>query len=161
MTGPLKATDIRLPLGGLKFSVRVAILCRRGDTLLTNSSEGLPFHFVPGGALSTDEDVGTCAAREWQEETGLPAGPLRLVGIVENFFGPPGKRQHEIGFYFHMPAPETLPEGRFPVQDNAEVICQWVDVGEIDSTPVYLLVIRDLLDVPPGEVRHIVNREQC
>lgn len=139
--------------------MRVAILCRRGDTLLTNTSDGLTFHFVPGGALSTDEDVATCAEREWEEEIGLPPGPLRLAGVVENFFGPPEKRQHEIGFYFLMDAPESLPTGRFPVQDNADVWCQWVPISKIETTPVYPLVIRQLLDVPAGEVRHIVNRE--
>ena len=36
--------DIRLPLGDVKFSVRVAILCTRGDTLLTNTEPGIGFH---------------------------------------------------------------------------------------------------------------------
>ncbi|PNY83147.1 NUDIX domain-containing protein, partial [Deinococcus koreensis] len=138
---------------------RVAILCRRGGTLLTNASDGLAFHFVPGGALSTDEDVAICAVREWQEETGVPPGPMRLVGIVENFFGPPDRRQHEIGFYFLMPAPESLPADRFSVQDNADVWCQWAPVAGIADVPVYPLVIRELLEVPPGTVRHLVNRE--
>ncbi|MHA0033876.1 NUDIX domain-containing protein [Deinococcus sp. PESE-13] len=58
-----------------------------------------PFFFLPGGALRTDEDAARCARREWEEETGLPCGPLRPAAVVENFFGPPEKRQHEIGFY--------------------------------------------------------------
>ncbi|UTA51160.1 hypothetical protein MSS93_02270 [Deinococcus radiodurans] len=32
-------TDIRLPLGGLKFSVRVALLCVRNGELLVQTSE--------------------------------------------------------------------------------------------------------------------------
>ena len=152
-------TDIRLPLGGLKFSVRVAILCVRGDHVLTNSAESLPFHFLPGGALGTDEDTLDCARREWLEETGVPPGPLRLVGVIENFFGPPEKRQHEISFYYRMEALDALPGGAFTVKDNADVICQWVPKGEYERTPVYPLIARSLLDVPDGEVRHIVNRE--
>ncbi|WP_309570622.1 NUDIX domain-containing protein [Deinococcus sp.] len=152
-------TDIRLPLGGLKFSVRVAILCVRGDLLLTNSADGLNFHFLPGGALSTGETTLECARREWQEETGTRPGLLRLVGLIENFFGPPHRRQHEIGFYYRMDAPAELPDEPFTVRDNEEVTCQWMPVSKFGQTPVYPLVAAQLLDVPDGEIRHIVNWE--
>ena len=66
-------TDIRLRLGGLKFSVRVAILCVRGDRVLTNSADGLPFHFLPGGALAVRR---TCAPRT---VTKLGQKPLRQL----------------------------------------------------------------------------------
>lgn len=151
-------TDIRLPLGGLKFSVRVAILCVRGERLLANTVRGLGFWFLPGGALSTDEDVTTCAAREWEEETGTLPGPLRLVGVLENFFGPPEKRQHEIGFYFHMEAPPQLPDEAFTVLDNADVICNWLPLIEAAARPVYPLALSEFLAAGPGEVRHLVER---
>lgn len=151
-------TDIRLPLGGLKFSVRVAILCVRGDRLLANTSAALGFWFLPGGALSTGEDVLTCAAREWLEETGKPPGQMRLVGILENFFGPPGKRQHEIGFYFRMEAPPELPEGEFTVLDNADYFYGWVPLSEIAARPVYPLAVAEFLTAGPGEVRHLIER---
>lgn len=151
-------TDIRLPLGGLKFSVRVAILCVRDDRLLANTAENLGFWFLPGGALSTDEDVATCAAREWEEETGTPTGPLRLVGVLENFFGPPEKRQHELGFYFRMEAPPELPDEPFTVLDNADTLCEWVPLAELSTRPVYPLAISEFLNAAPGEVRHLVER---
>lgn len=152
-------TDVRLPLGGLKFSVRVAVLCVRAGKLLVNAQRHQPFAFLPGGALMTDEDVYACAAREWREETGTPPGPLRLVGVVENFFGPPDRRQHEIGFYVHMDAPPELPDEAFTLLDNAEVLTEWVPLSEVAARPVYPAVVARLLDVPPGEVRHVVNRE--
>ncbi|MFC5847609.1 NUDIX hydrolase [Deinococcus petrolearius] len=152
-------TDIRLPLGGLKFSVRVAVLCVRAGRLLVNAQRHQPFAFLPGGALATGEDVYACAAREWQEETGTPPGPLRLVGVVENFFGPPDRRQHEIGFYFHMEAPPELPEASFTLLDNAEVYTEWVPLAEVAARPVYPRVVAELLDAAPGEVRHVLNRE--
>lgn len=158
-------TDIRLPLGGLKFSVRVALLCVRGGELLTQTSRaatGEPFLFLPGGALSTDEDAATCARREWEEETGLPCGPLRLVAVVENFFGPPEKRQHELGFYFCMEeVPAGLPPGVFGVLDNADTSFEWVPLTELGARPVYPLVVRELLNVPAGEVWHVVERESA
>ncbi|MFC3835003.1 MULTISPECIES: NUDIX domain-containing protein [Deinococcus] len=155
---PPGTPDVRFPLGGLKFSVRVAIVCVRGDRVLTNSADGLPFHFLPGGALGAGEDTATAAAREWSEETGVPPGPLRLVGVVENFFGPPDKRQHELGFYYRMDAPDTLPDTPFAVKDNGDVTCQWVPVAEWAQTPVYPLAAASLLDVPAGECKHIVSR---
>ncbi|MCP2013733.1 8-oxo-dGTP pyrophosphatase MutT (NUDIX family) [Deinococcus sp. HSC-46F16] len=151
-------TDIRLPLGGLKFSVRVAILCVRGDHLLANTADGLGFWFLPGGALATDEDVATCAAREWEEELGVPAGPLRLVGVLENFFGPSSKRQHELGFYFRMEAPPELPQTPFSVLDSPETTCEWVPLSELSARPVYPLAVADFLSAGPGEVRHRVER---
>lgn len=39
---------------------------------------------LPGGALEPEEDIVSCARRELAEETGLTAGPLRLVGIYED-----------------------------------------------------------------------------
>lgn len=150
--------DIRLPLGGLKFSVRVAILCVREDHLLANTTPGLGFWFLPGGALSTGEDVVTCAAREWLEETGTQPGPLHLVGVLENFFGPPEKRQHEIGFYFRMDAPAELPDERFTVLDNPDYFYDWVPLDEITSRPVYPLAVAEFLKAGPGEVRHLVER---
>ncbi|WP_102127368.1 NUDIX domain-containing protein [Deinococcus planocerae] len=150
--------DIRLPLGGLKFSVRVAILCVRGDRLLANTTPGLGFWFLPGGALSTGEDVATCAAREWREGTGTPPGPMHLVGVLENFFGPPEKRQHEIGFYLRMEAPADLPDKRFTVLDNPDYFYDWLPLDEIASRPLYPLAVAEFLRAGPGEVRHLVER---
>lgn len=154
-------TDIRIPLGGLKFSVRVAIICVRDGKLLANTEQNIGFWCLPGGALTTDEDVQSCAEREWREETGTSPGELRLLGVVENFFGPAHQRQHEIGFYFRMEASPELPDKPFTVLDNADVICEWIPLDEIESRPVYPLIIRKLLDGDDGTMRHIVNREEA
>ncbi|MFC6800829.1 hypothetical protein ACFQDE_02980 [Deinococcus caeni] len=45
------------------------------------------------------------------------------------------------------------------MQDNPGVTCHWLPLNAPESAPVYPLIIRDLLDVPPGEIRHIVNCE--
>lgn len=152
-------TDIRIPLGGLKFSVRVAIVCVRNGKLLANTERGIGFWYLPGGALATDEDARSCAEREWREETGTPPGELRLLGTVESFFGPAHKRQHEIGFYFRMDAPPELPGDSFTVLDNAAVVCERIPLNEIGARPVYPLIVRELLDGDNGTVQHIVNRE--
>ncbi|MFK7601688.1 NUDIX hydrolase [Deinococcus sp. SM5_A1] len=154
-------TDIRLSLGGLNFSVRVAIVCVRDDRLLANTESGIGFWYLPGGALATDEDARSCAQREWREETGTPPGELRLLGVVENFFGPAHRRQHEIGFYFRMDAPPELPDEPFAVLDNADVVCEWILLDEITARPVYPMIVRELLDGDDGTVRHILNRGEA
>ncbi|CAM4341414.1 hypothetical protein DEMA109039_15135 [Deinococcus marmoris] len=78
---------------------------------------------------------------------------------MENFFGPAHGRQHEIGFYFRMDAPPELPGDSFTVLDNANVSCEWIPLDEIESRPVYPLIVRELLDRDDGTLRHIVNRE--
>lgn len=157
--------DIRLPLGGLTFSVRVGILCvRNAQTpdacLLANTEEDLGFWYLPGGTLSTGETTESCAAREWAEETGTPPGGMQLVGIVENHFGPPENRAHEIGFFYRMEAPAELPTEAFPVLDNPAVRCEWIPLNELESRPMYPLVIDELLRVPAGELRHRVIWEE-
>lgn len=153
--------DIRLPLGGLTFSVRVAILCvRNAQTpnacLLANTEDNLGFWYLPGGALGTGETSESCAAREWAEETGTPPGGMQLVGIVENHFGPPEKRAHEIGFFYRMEAPTELPSESFAVVDNANVRCEWIPLAELETRLIYPLNIDELLRVPAGELRHWV-----
>lgn len=39
------------------------------------------FWGLPGGVMELGEDIETCTRRELLEETGLTAGPLRLVGV--------------------------------------------------------------------------------
>ena len=55
--------------------------------------------------------------------------------------------------------PAALPHGAFGVLDHADTSFEWVRLDELGTRPVYPLVVRDLLDVPAGEVRHLVNRE--
>ncbi len=150
--------DIRLPLGGLKFSVRVAILCVVDGLLLVHTLEGEDFAFLPGGALGTGEDAVECARREWAEETGTVPGDLRVVAVVENFFGAPDHPQHEIGFYLRMTDPPLLPAGDFAVVDDAAGRFRWLPVGEVAAYPVLPTVVGELLDLPEGEVRHTVRR---
>lgn len=151
--------DIRLPLGGGKFSVRVGVLCVRDGSLLVNQLAGDDFAFVPGGALGTGEDILTCAQREWREETGLEAVGCRLVGIVENFFNERGTFQHEIGCYVAVdPPPDgaVLPE---LVVDSTDTAFVWVPLDQVATYPVLPAQIAELLSVPEGQIRHRVNQE--
>ncbi len=150
--------DIRLPIDGVKFSVRVAVMCVRGERLLVNHLDDIDFAFLPGGALGTGEDVLQCGAREWAEETGTEPGEMTLVGVVENFFGPIGNPQHELGFYLRMEPPAGLPDEDFTILDAPEGRLGWVPLDDVARYPVLPAAVAELLTVPPGELRHIVHR---
>ncbi len=150
--------DIRLPIDGVRFSVRVAVLCVRDDRLLVNHLDDIDFAFLPGGALATGEDVLQCAAREWLEETGTEPGPLRLVGVVENFFGPVEDPQHELGFYLRMEAPDALPDEEFTILDAPDGRLGWISLADVATYPVLPESVAELATVPPGELRHLVRR---
>ncbi|EYB66699.1 hypothetical protein DEIPH_ctg079orf0097 [Deinococcus phoenicis] len=145
-------------MGDSIFCVRAVILCLRDGHLLVNAEQGVNFLYLPGGAIKSGEATPESAAREWTEETGLPAGPLRLAGVVENFFPHSGRQWHEIGFYYRMAAPPELPPTPFTVNDNPNVTCLWLPLAEVRKRRVVPLPVRDLLEGPGGSVRHIVNR---
>lgn len=58
----------------------VVLRDENGRILLQRRTD-FTFWGLPGGVMELGEDVATCARRELLEETGLTAGPLRLVGL--------------------------------------------------------------------------------
>lgn len=150
--------DIRLPVDGTIFALRAGILCIRDGKLLVVSGDGFDFRYLPGGAVAAGEDSAQAAAREWTEETGLPPGPLHLAGVIENFFTLNGQTCHEIGFFYRMDAPEHWPGTLTTLLDQNDQRLEWLPLAELDAARVSPTVIRELLNVPPGEVRHLVER---
>lgn len=58
----------------------VVLRDENGRILLQRRTD-FTFWGLPGGVMELGEDVEACARRELLEETGLTAGPLRLVGV--------------------------------------------------------------------------------
>jgi ADP-ribose pyrophosphatase YjhB (NUDIX family) len=58
----------------------VVLRDENGRILLQRRTD-FTFWGLPGGVMELGENVETCARRELREETGLTAGPLRLVGV--------------------------------------------------------------------------------
>lgn len=74
---------IRQRVGSRKiFLVFGSVILRDGQgRVLLQRRTDFDFWGVPGGVQELGEDIVTCARRELREETGLTAGPLRLVGV--------------------------------------------------------------------------------
>lgn len=74
---------LREHVGRRKVYLPFATVILRDDKnrVLLQRRTDFEFWGLPGGVLEMDEDIETAARRELLEETGLTAGPLRLVGI--------------------------------------------------------------------------------
>ncbi len=74
---------LRSKVGKRKIFLPFATVIVRNaqERILLQKRNDLKVWGLPGGILELDEDLQTCARRELWEETGLKAGPLRLVGV--------------------------------------------------------------------------------
>lgn len=150
--------DLRLIVDDVAFAIRAVLICQRNGKLLVEGG-AYPFRNLPGGAVETGEALNAAAQREWLEETGLRASAVHLAGFVENFFELKGRRWHELGFYYHIDAPAELPDERFTVLDNAKNFLDWIHPLKTTDKPTYPTAALNLIDVPNGEFRHVINRE--
>lgn len=153
--------DLRFSLQDLVFALRAGLLCVHDGHLLVIGGDGFDFCYVPGGAVQTGERLEQAAAREWQEELGAlagPCGPLRPVGLIENFFTLNDRRWHELGVYFRLQEPPARWEGRRPLGDDPRQWLEWVALDDLAARRLQPAALTELLGLDGG-FRHIVWRE--
>lgn len=78
---------------------------------------------IPAGTLNPGEDPLACADRELQEETGLRAGKLELLGA---FFVAPGYTTEKIHLYLGT----DLSESRLPMDDDEFIEVERIALDE-------------------------------
>ena len=83
---------------------------------------------LPGGFLDKDETAETCAARELEEETGVSAEGLELVGVYSEPERDPRGRTVTLAYAAMVDAGSIRPEAR---DDAAEV--GWFDIGDLPA----------------------------
>ncbi|MFK7603639.1 NUDIX hydrolase [Deinococcus sp. SM5_A1] len=133
-------SDVRMRLDQTVFALRAGVVCVRDDQALVISGDWFDFRYLPGGNVAVGEDTAASAAREFEEEAGVKAGPLRLLAVMEHFFELNGESWHQVGFYYRMDAPSQVPDGPFRQRDDARVVMDWVPIQQMNQLRV----------MPPG-----------
>jgi ADP-ribose pyrophosphatase YjhB (NUDIX family) len=115
--------------------------------------------FLPGGRVEMSEAATVALAREIGEEFGVLPQMGRLLWVVENFFSLDGRNFHELGLYFAMELPETVPkDGEFKVvEPNQTLWNRWVPLEDLAHQQVVPKFLRTALHNPPAVPTHIVN----
>jgi 8-oxo-dGTP pyrophosphatase MutT (NUDIX family) len=158
---------IHFPVGGRVFNHRVAgIAIRNGHVLICREDDD-PFTLLPGGRIEFGEDSRTAIAREIEEEMKAPGTVGRLLFTAETFFHRDAREFHEIGIYYQIAPPQSLPfvtEGPALVtEDEGHVLTfNWVgiDGAEFERFNLVPRWLRTRLDTPPEAPQHLVVDER-
>lgn len=103
-----KNTDVKQIRGSRVVLWQNGLLLVQTDLRLEASEQ---FYRLPGGRLETDETPAECAAREFQEEMGIPVRIGALWYVGENLYLRRARPVQEIIFYFQGSTETLLPEG--------------------------------------------------
>jgi 8-oxo-dGTP pyrophosphatase MutT (NUDIX family) len=150
---------IAYDVGDGRFNYRVAGVAYHDGTVLVQRIDGDDRWFLPGGRVEMSETASVALAREIGEEFGVVPNVGRLLWVVENFFTLGGKNFHELGLYFAIELPDTLPrQGEFAgLEPSVTLWNRWVSLNEIGRLPVVPVFLRSALPNPPDRPTHIVN----
>jgi 8-oxo-dGTP pyrophosphatase MutT (NUDIX family) len=103
-----KNTDVKQIRGSRVALWQNGLLLVQTDLRLEAAEQ---FYRLPGGRMEADEAPAECAAREFQEEIGLPVRIGALWYVGENLYLRRGRPVQEIIFYFQGSTETPLPEG--------------------------------------------------
>lgn len=152
--------------GHQRFHVRAAAVIRYAGHVLLHRLEGDDFWALPGGRLNMGETGSEAVFREMQEELGEEVNCGPLLYVVESFFGPPARPQHEIGLYVEtfLAADSrllTLDATHHGQEGDRLLIFRWFSEDTLDALDVRPPFLRRALAEPHGGVRHIIDRNQA
>ena len=164
-------TMITFEIGSIRFTYRIgAIILSQGRLLCEEAiQEGQTFWFVPGGRAELLETATESLYRELLEELGVAPMSERLLFINENFFGPPEKRQHELGLYFLVTLPENAAiyqtSQSFTLVDNdkqlgKQLSFRWLPLDSLEQFALYPTFLQSSLQQLPEQITHVVTIEE-
>lgn len=149
---------------GERFTVRAAGVCLRDDHVLLHTAEGLDFWALPGGRCEMGELTAETVRREMAEETGLDVAVGDLLWVMENLFTYEGKAFHELGYYYQIVLPESVPPPHaqpvFTGQEGAqELTFRWFPVEDLTSLRLFPTYFRHALRELPTSLVHVVHHD--
>jgi 8-oxo-dGTP pyrophosphatase MutT (NUDIX family) len=148
-------------IGDTRFHFRVAGVAYGPGGVLLQRVAGADHWFLPGGRVEMLEPSREALAREIHEELGARPHVGRLLWIIENFFDLDGRRFHELGLYFLIELPASIPTtGEFDAFDaHYRLVMQWLPLKDVPSAPVVPIFLRSALQNPPDVPVQVVNDE--
>jgi len=144
---------------GARFNLRVAGVAYRDGKVLLQRFEGEDHWYLPGGRLEMLESAEEGLLREIREELGVESRVDRLIWVVENFFPMGGFRYHELGLYFLVDLPTSLPFGEefHGHETHLPLFHRWFALDALPSIkPSFLCT---LLPDPPATAGHVIHRD--
>ncbi len=130
-------------------SAAKAFLVRDRQILLNRCrfSDGTVYYDFPGGGQEFGESLGECVHREILEETGYDTEVGPFLALAEEVFTDPETQKthpdycHRVAHFFlcHITSDAKRPVDVLDYQQETSV---WVPISEVDTLPVYPLVLR-------------------
>lgn len=111
-----------------------------GDKLLLCRPIDKNYYFLPGGHVEFGESAETCLRREIDEELGVAAKDVRVVGFVDNIYEDERfvNVRHEINLLFEA---NLTDNAIHPEEKHIEI--KWVDARGPEAAAILPLKIRD------------------
>jgi 8-oxo-dGTP pyrophosphatase MutT (NUDIX family) len=161
-----KRTMIRLKTRKQLFNFRIAGLAFQEGHVLVHRATHEKFWTFPGGRAEIGETSVATLIREMQEELQVEAKVERLLWSVENFFHFEGRRWHEIGYYYLMTLPDSLPlrsgEITHVIEDGGSTIeFKWVPATpqSLAALPLQPDFIPARIATLPASPEHLIHIE--
>ncbi len=160
-------TMITFKTGNIRFTYRIgAIILHNGRLLCEEGMQrGETFWFLPGGRAELLETATETLYRELLEELGV--APIReyMLFINENIFGPPEKREHELGLYFLVTLPTDAAIYQTPtsftrIEDEKQLSFRWLPLAQLEQSTLYPTFLRSSLQPLPEQITHIITLEE-
>ncbi len=164
-------TMITFKTGDIRFTYRIgAIILHNGRLLCEEGMQrGKMFWFLPGGRAELLETATETLYRELLEELGVAPIREHMLFINENIFGPPEKREHELGLYFLVTLPNDAaiyqtPQS-FTLIDNDKQIDKqltftWLALDQLEQSALYSTFLRSSLQPLPEQITHSITIEE-
>ena len=153
--------DWRFAKDGYSCGLRVAgVLARDGKILVQKDKSGTEYA-LPGGGVQIGETTEAALIREFEEETGAPIEPKKLLWIQENFWEYNGKKHHGIVFYYLVELKDNfdIPDnGEFvPHKDNNNVVIAWMPISELENVTIYPDFLKEQISNLDSGIQHFVR----